>query len=215
MKAGLGKDKKSKAMIIIDDIRSLKRQLFSVDIHDFIEYNELAFCGRTSSSIYTFCPYCGRSVQIPVRQIDSENADRIRLKKTCSCDCRQGLRYINMNFAQRYLQAISDKKGTASDDEEKRIQEIIGRTDEMQKQAQAGAAMLLYDKDFEPDLDPYDREALSEEQRLDDWVIAGGGNPMDYDDCVDAFTDPFGFHDDFGGGDGFFDGFGDGWGGGE
>lgn len=66
--------------------------------------------------------------------------------------------------------------------------------------------------DFEPGLDPYDREALNEEELLDDWVLAHGGNPYDFGDRVDAFTDPFGFHDDFGGGDGGFDGFGN-WGG--
>ena len=72
--------------------------------------------------------------------------------------------------------------------------------------------------DFEPDMDPYDREALYEEQLLDDWVIASGGNPLDFGDRSDAFTDPFGFGDDFGGGDGGFGGFGgwgDGFGGGD
>ena len=78
----------------------------------------------------------------------------------------------------------------------------------------AAAASSYIPDDFEPGMDPYDRQALYEEQLLDDWVIAGGGDPADFDSCVDAFSDPFGFHDDFGGGDGFFDGFGDGWGGG-
>ena len=47
--------------------------------------------------------------------------------------------------------------------------------------------------DFEPDLDAYDRQALYDEQMVDDWIIAGGGNPYDYGDRVDAFSDPFGF----------------------
>ena len=67
--------------------------------------------------------------------------------------------------------------------------------------------------DFEPGMDPYDRQAVYDDQLVDDWVIASGGNPADYGDWSDAFTDPFGFHDDFGGGDGGFGGFG-GWGGG-
>ena len=57
--------------------------------------------------------------------------------------------------------------------------------------------------------DPHgDREALHEEELLDDWVTAGGGNPLDFDDRVDAFMDPFGFHDDFGDGFGGFGWFG-------
>lgn len=50
--------------------------------------------------------------------------------------------------------------------------------------------------DFEPDLDPYDRQALYDEEVIDDWVIAGGGDPLDFDDRMDALTDPFGFGDD-------------------
>ena len=50
--------------------------------------------------------------------------------------------------------------------------------------------------DFEPDLDPYDRQALYDEEVVDDWVIAGGGDPFDFDDRMDAFADPFGFDGD-------------------
>ena len=50
--------------------------------------------------------------------------------------------------------------------------------------------------DFEPDLDPYDRQALYDEEVVDDWVIAGGGDPFDFDDRMDAFADPFGFGGD-------------------
>ena len=50
--------------------------------------------------------------------------------------------------------------------------------------------------DFEPDLDPYDRQTLYDEEVIDDWVIAGGGDPFDLDDRMDALVDPFGFGDD-------------------
>ena len=292
-------------MIIIDDIKSLKRQLFSVDPHDYIRFNDLAYHDRNETDLFAYCPFCGKTVKLKVSFSMEETPDRIKLKRPISCDCRRGLRYLNKDFERRYLQKtpVNDTKYLwkvflgiaivlilptrlyqmqfeyASGDEidasffiatalpfffgllsliawcahpEKKYKELrdpdhhrkvvmkaIIKTNEKnpafaEKRKQAAQKALQRRRgysiaggsgiatagstwipdDFEPNLDPYEREALYTSQLMDDWVIASGGNPYDYGDRVDAFSDPFGFHDDFGGGDGGFGGFGGGWGGG-
>ena len=297
-------------MIVIDDIRSLRNQLLSVDPHDYLRFNDLAYHDRNEEDLFAYCPFCGKPVKLKVSFSMEETRDRIKLKRPISCDCRKGLRYLNKDFESRYLQKTPAKdtkfvwkillgiaialifpmrlyqmefeyasveeigasffimtalpfvfgllalityfahpekkykKLRDPDRQRETVMKAIAKTNgmnpvfvEKKKQAAlrkmqqrgygraagygtaagagiAAAGSSWIPDDFEPDLDPYDREALYTDQLMDDWVIAGGGNPYDYGDRVDAFSDPFGFHDDFGGGDGGFGGFGDGWGGG-
>lgn len=293
-------------MIIIDDIRSLKRQLSAVDIHDHIAFNELAYHDRNETHIFMYCPFCGRAIKLKADFVMEETPERIKLKRPISCGCRRGLRYVNKDFERRFLTRIPakdtkwlwkaflgialvlllpmrlcqmqyepgssdeigagvfiatalpfffgllsliayfahpEKKYKKMRDPDKQRETVIKgmakanrlnpafaekRKQMLQKARQtrrgssygaAGAGVAAtgaawIPDDFEPGLDPYEREALYTAQMVDDWVIARGGNPYDIGDVSDAFSDPFGFHDDFGGGDGGFGGFGDGWGGG-
>lgn len=278
-------------MIVIDDIRSLRNQLLSVDPHDYLRFNDLAYHDRNEEDLFAYCPFCGKAVKLKASFVMEETRDRIKLKRPISCDCRRGLRYLNKDFESKYLQKTPAKdtkfvwkillgiavalilpmrlyqmqfeyasaeeigarffimtalpfvfgllamityfahpekkykKLRDPDRQRETVMKAIAKTNgmnpvfiEKKKQAArrkmqqgrgygtaagagiAAASSAWIPDDFEPDLDPYDREALYTDQLMDDWVIAGGGNPYDYGDRVDAFTDPFGFHDDFGGG---------------
>ena len=269
-------------MRTIDDNKSQKKHPFAIDLHKFIDPNELAFRDRDDSDVYVFCPFCGRAMNISAVQIKNEDAGRIQLRNTVSCNCRSDLEYINKTFERRFLSAVPELNDlfvwkvilvlalaaevamivaeapyghNFPDDpsvgfiivfimpyflglmsliayhvkpelkymkmrdphgDRERVLAFMRKADGLKKrekiiaqlkaEAKAGAQLgagygagqILHDDDIHgSNLDPYDREALHEEELLDDWVTAGGGNPLDFDDRVDAFMDPFGFHDDY------------------
>lgn len=277
-----------------------RKRFLSVDIHDFIGDDELAFRGNAGDFVVAYCPFCGQSMKISRNQIKGRTGQGLELKKPVSCGCREGLRYISPRFEREYLRSLpTGKTGYVwkgilalvallfiaqhffmeayelreppaisllllplpyllgliawityrhpperlyqklrdPENNRERMEEIIREADKKMEAAEAGArwkgnAMQTarpmgpddftghvpddftghvpddftghvpddftgyIPDDFEPDLDPYDRQALYEDQMMDDWVIAGGGNPFDYDDRAEAFSDPFGFGDD-------------------
>ena len=227
-------------MIILDDIKSLYKDLRGLDLHDHLAFNELGYGRRVGDRIYAFCPFCGKILEFSSKQVEEEVQGKpIRLKRTVSCDCRRGLRYLRKGIldikpkrpgpCSRLLGKILGEDVTEEDPLKVIRSEILIRGDvyenKLKKEAHpkmpptSGISQPLHNfgsysynlqsayipDDFEPDMDAYDREALYEEEMLDDWVIASGGNPFDFDDRVDAISDLFGFDDDFDGGDGFFD----------
>ena len=248
-------------MIILEDFRSLYNDIKGNDMHDQLAFNELAYGRRIGDHVCAFCPFCGKILEISAEKLEKEEPGKpIRLKRTVSCDCRRGLRYLRKGILEiepprpglfaRLRGKLSHGEAKAEDPLREIRNEIEHRWYAYQTELQrpkrealaeakarlekqrewekglhglagsrsaAGTGLFLCDSggldynyqsdyipdDFEPGLDPYDREALYEEEMLDDWIIAGGGDPFDYGDRMDAIADPFGFGDDFGDGDGF------------
>lgn len=200
--------------LIRDDIKSLVNQIKKTDLHDQVAFNELCYGGRAGDRIYAFCPFCREVVEIDAGQTE-ELDGRIRLQETASCGCRQGLRYIQLGFLERMQPRKKDQAHPFQDVRD----EILKRSSRDKKEAVVlpagewnisesapdyGSDDFGYvpddfgyiPDDFEPGLDPYDRQALYDDQLMDDWVIAHGGNPADYGDWAETFSDPFGFGGD-------------------